>query len=415
MVVPENELAAVLTGRGAAIDRRGCRRLRPCLQSWTARPGSCPATGRASGVRRDRLVLIAAQGGVAPPDSSENASENPGRCAGRPDPGRRRRAPGAVSLFATEQVARRRYGRVPAGGRLAGASPASWASGWWGCYAWRRRVESVDDDDGEPGGAVRRLCSVGDRPGAAHAGGHRRAQPPGRPRAGAGTSSRRAQPNDWRKKRTAYAADLMAANDELARAARMKDEFLAAMSHELRTPLNTILGMTEVLLDQVFGALNERQLRSLRHVAESGKHLLELINDILDVAKVESGQMQLHVDIVDLPALCTWKPGADPTRGREQADLVGHGVGPGRQPPLCRRPARAADSGQPAEQCRQVHPGRRPNRSVRNRGPSECGGESRRLGHRHRDRRRGSAAPLQTLRADRQQPESALRRHRSWV
>lgn len=103
----------------------------------------------------------------------------------------------------------------------------------------------------------------------------------------------------------AYAANLMAANDELARAARMKDEFLAAMSHELRTPLNTILGMTEVLLGQVFGTLNERQERSLRHVAESGKHLLELINDILDVAKIESGQMKLHVDIVDLPALCT--------------------------------------------------------------------------------------------------------------
>jgi signal transduction histidine kinase len=121
----------------------------------------------------------------------------------------------------------------------------------------------------------------------------------------------------------AYAANLMAANDELARAARMKDEFLAAMSHELRTPLNTILGMTEVLLDQVFGALNERQERSLRHVAESGKHLLELINDILDVAKIESGQMKLHVDIVDLPALCTGsleliRPAAE----RKQVGLV---------------------------------------------------------------------------------------------
>ena len=79
-------------------------------------------------------------------------------------------------------------------------------------------------------------------------------------------------------------AELSAANAELARAARLKDEFLAAMSHELRTPLNAILGLSETLEEQVYGPANERQLRALASIRDSGRHLLELINDILDVA-----------------------------------------------------------------------------------------------------------------------------------
>ncbi|PSB50865.1 hypothetical protein C7B67_12950 [filamentous cyanobacterium Phorm 6] len=97
---------------------------------------------------------------------------------------------------------------------------------------------------------------------------------------------------------------LGASNEELARATRLKDEFLANMSHELRTPLNAILGMTEGLQDQVFGIVNEKQIKALQTIERSGSHLLELINDILDVAKIESGQMELDCTPVSINHLC---------------------------------------------------------------------------------------------------------------
>jgi PAS domain S-box-containing protein len=93
-------------------------------------------------------------------------------------------------------------------------------------------------------------------------------------------------------------------NEELIRATRLKDEFLANMSHELRTPLNAILGMTEALLEQIFGDINERQIKALQTIESSGSHLLELINDILDVAKIESGQMELDCHPTAVVPLC---------------------------------------------------------------------------------------------------------------
>jgi signal transduction histidine kinase/CheY-like chemotaxis protein len=77
-------------------------------------------------------------------------------------------------------------------------------------------------------------------------------------------------------------------------AGRHKSEFLASMSHELRTPLNAIIGFSEVLLERMFGELNERQDDYLRDIWSSGKHLLELLNDILDLSKIEAGQMVLN-------------------------------------------------------------------------------------------------------------------------
>ncbi|MEI8308412.1 MAG: ATP-binding protein [Chloroflexales bacterium] len=99
-------------------------------------------------------------------------------------------------------------------------------------------------------------------------------------------------------------ADLSQVNAELSRAVRAKDEFVANMSHELRTPLNAILGLSESLLEQVRGPLNERQQQSLRNIEISGRHLLSLINDILDLAKVESGQMDLQLDSIEITGLC---------------------------------------------------------------------------------------------------------------
>ena len=72
-----------------------------------------------------------------------------------------------------------------------------------------------------------------------------------------------------------------------------KSEFLANMSHELRTPLNSIIGFSDLLYEQAYGELNEKQLRSVENVSKSGKHLLNLINDILDISKVEAGKLEL--------------------------------------------------------------------------------------------------------------------------
>ncbi len=86
---------------------------------------------------------------------------------------------------------------------------------------------------------------------------------------------------------------------ELKRATRAKSEFLANMSHELRTPLNSINGFSEILYDETFGALNEKQKKYVEYVLTSGKHLLLLINQILDMSKVEAGKMKLVLS--DLP------------------------------------------------------------------------------------------------------------------
>ena len=97
---------------------------------------------------------------------------------------------------------------------------------------------------------------------------------------------------------------LAVSNDDLVRATKMKDEFLANMSHELRTPLNSILGMNEALQDQVFGVVNERQTKALQTVEGSATHLLALINDILDVSKIESGQVTLDLTATGITSLC---------------------------------------------------------------------------------------------------------------
>lgn len=98
--------------------------------------------------------------------------------------------------------------------------------------------------------------------------------------------------------------ELRAANQELARASRLKDEFLSSMSHELRTPLTAVLNLAEALQEKVYGPLNEKQAKSLRTIEDSGRHLLGLINDILDLSKIEAGQLKLFIEEFPLEMIC---------------------------------------------------------------------------------------------------------------
>jgi signal transduction histidine kinase len=126
------------------------------------------------------------------------------------------------------------------------------------------------------------------------------------------------------------AANVNRMNDELGRlyreletVSRHKSDFLATMSHELRTPLNAIIGFSDVLHEQMFGELNEQQLSYVEDVLEAGRHLLSLINDVLDLAKIEAGRMEL--DISDVSILDVLRSGV--TMHGERASRAGIALG----------------------------------------------------------------------------------------
>ncbi|MCZ7627491.1 MAG: ATP-binding protein [Candidatus Methylomirabilis sp.] len=113
--------------------------------------------------------------------------------------------------------------------------------------------------------------------------------------------------------------ELRAVNAQLEAASRHKSEFLTHMSHELRTPLNAILGFSELLRSPAFGPLNEQQARHLNHIRASGRHLLIITNDLLDLAKVEAGKIELYpepfdIDKVLMAVLGDLQPMADQKR-----------------------------------------------------------------------------------------------------
>lgn len=99
-------------------------------------------------------------------------------------------------------------------------------------------------------------------------------------------------------------AELAAKNLELERASQLKSAFLANMSHELRTPLTAILGFSSLLKQQLYGPLNEKQMVYIEQIRKSGDHLLSLINDVLDLSKIEAGQIELAIEAIDVPTLC---------------------------------------------------------------------------------------------------------------
>jgi PAS domain S-box-containing protein len=98
-------------------------------------------------------------------------------------------------------------------------------------------------------------------------------------------------------------AELEMTNRELERANRLKSEFLASMSHELRTPLHTIIGFSELLGEELEGPLTEKQMRFVQHIHKDSLHLLELINDVLDISKIEADRLELRPEAFDFTAL----------------------------------------------------------------------------------------------------------------
>lgn len=120
-------------------------------------------------------------------------------------------------------------------------------------------------------------------------------------------------------------ADLVRAKEEAERSNRFKDQFLSTMSHELRTPLNAVLGFSDLLREERYGPLNERQQRYITHIHTGGEHLLRLINDILDLSKIEAGHLQLAIESVPVSMsfaeiLDTLRPLAD----KKKQSLVQH-------------------------------------------------------------------------------------------
>ncbi len=113
-------------------------------------------------------------------------------------------------------------------------------------------------------------------------------------------SERRQTEERLRDMQQTYTRELESRNRDVERANQLKSEFLASMSHELRTPLHTIIGFAELLAEELEGPLNEKQKRFINHIHTDSIHLLELINDILDISKIESGRVELRREAFDI-------------------------------------------------------------------------------------------------------------------
>jgi len=120
--------------------------------------------------------------------------------------------------------------------------------------------------------------------------------------------------------------ELAIANRKIEEASKAKTVFLANMSHELRTPLNSIIGFSEVLQDKLFGPLNEKQTVFIANILNSGRHLLSLINDILDISKVEASKMELELARINLTELCQGTVAMFSEKARKQQIKLSYAV-----------------------------------------------------------------------------------------
>ena len=122
--------------------------------------------------------------------------------------------------------------------------------------------------------------------------------------------------------------ELAAANRTIEETSKAKSVFLANMSHELRTPLNTIIGFSEVLQDELFGPLNAKQMTFVENILNSGRHLLSLINDILDISKVEAQKMTLELDRINLADICKGTVAAFSEKARKKEVTLSYSFEP---------------------------------------------------------------------------------------
>ncbi|MGO4518037.1 PAS domain S-box protein [Terriglobus sp. 2YAB30_2] len=116
-------------------------------------------------------------------------------------------------------------------------------------------------------------------------------------------SERRKAEQQLRTLQEGYFNELVARQHEAERLNRLKSEFMASVSHELRTPLHTIIGFTDLLKEESNGALNPKQLRFVEHIQRDSEHLLALINDVLDLSRIEAGGLSLRTEEIDIPSL----------------------------------------------------------------------------------------------------------------
>ena len=229
-----------------------------------------------------------------------------------------------------------------------------------------------------------------------------------------------------------YEQTLHQKNVELESSSRLKSEFLANMSHELRTPLNAVIGFSEALKDGLMGAMTEQQRGFIGNIFSSGNHLLSLINDILDLSKVEAGSMTLDLESVSVSSLLM--NSLSVVRGKAAARHIRLAID-GAEDQGLSRPTPARSSRSPTTCCRT--PSSSPSRAARSPcaraacprgdvGQLSGSGAGRtfplaeqqlqgvppdqRDRHGHRDLARGARAAVQALQSDRQRPRPEVRR-----
>ena len=214
------------------------------------------------------------------------------------------------------------------------------------------------------------------------------------------------------------AEQLELANRQVLEANRLKSLFLANMSHELRTPLNAIIGFAELLHAGAVPVESSKHHAFLGHIASSGHHLLQLINDVLDLSKVESGKFEFYPETIDLPELVQGSLDVLQSPIQRKQLTVATDIDP-QLTDLALDPARPgpaqAGAVQLPVQRHQVHTRSRPHPAARQRrraaALSHPGGRHRHR-HRHRHRRGGSGAPVHRVPATRHRPQQAASGHR---